>query len=178
MSDGIRDESAQTGFQITGPRVFAALAAFFAVIIVVNVIFVTLAVRSHPGEQEAKSYRQGVDYNRRLEARAAQTALGWRARIDAADLEGDEVAIVLSFFEKGGVGETAPRLYDLDITGVLMRPATAAHDTPLVFTPTSDGAYQARAALAATAEGVWRLSATAVNAADDRFTFEMDIELQ
>ena len=74
-------------FRLTGVHVLTAILAFFAVIIFVNAIFLTLALRSYPGEHEAKSYMQGLNYNERLAARERQAALGWTMEIAEARLE-------------------------------------------------------------------------------------------
>jgi len=64
---------------ITGRTVFFVLAGFFSVMFAVNGFFVFRAISSFPGEEEPKSYLQGVAYNEVLQNRRAQEALGWRA---------------------------------------------------------------------------------------------------
>ena len=53
--------------KLTGRGVLLLVAGFFGVIIATNVIFITAALRTFRGEDEAKPYLQGVD-------------LGWLAK--------------------------------------------------------------------------------------------------
>lgn len=65
---------------ITGKHVLFGIIGFFAVVIAVDATFITLAVRSHPGEQVKNSYVLGLDYNREVKRREDQAALGWTAQ--------------------------------------------------------------------------------------------------
>ena len=60
--------------KLTGRGVLLILAGFFGVIILTNAIFITAAVRTFRGEDEAKPYLQGVEYNRTLVRRAEQVS--------------------------------------------------------------------------------------------------------
>lgn len=70
---------------ITGPKFFAIIASFFAVIIAVNIVLAVQAVRTFPGLEVKNAYvaSQGWDAERR-----AQLALGWQvsARVHAGVL--------------------------------------------------------------------------------------------
>ena len=70
---------------ITGKHVLFGIIAFFAVVIGVDAAFITLAVRSHPGEQVKNSYVLGLDYNREVKRREDQAALGWTAQAGLTD---------------------------------------------------------------------------------------------
>lgn len=72
--------------QITGAHVRWAMIAFFAVIIGLDALFITFAVRSHPGEQVKNSYVLGLDYNRELERKQHQRALGWSMEAGLDDM--------------------------------------------------------------------------------------------
>ncbi len=67
--------------QLRGVHVLFALVAFFTVDIAVNVLFVTRAVGTFPGEETPNSYVQGIDFNQTLAQRKAQAALGWNAEV-------------------------------------------------------------------------------------------------
>lgn len=73
------------GEGLRGVHVFAGIAAFFGVMILIQAVFVIQAVRTFPGEEVEKSYVQGLDYNATLERRAAQKKLGWSAEAGAED---------------------------------------------------------------------------------------------
>jgi nitrogen fixation protein FixH len=86
--------------EIKSHHVLFALIAFFAVVILVNIIFVTQAFRTFRGEDEPRSYIQGIHYNDVLERREAQAELGWSAnstvtrsgvRLEIVDAEGQPV---------------------------------------------------------------------------------------
>ncbi|MEQ1868253.1 MAG: FixH family protein, partial [Micropepsaceae bacterium] len=68
--------------ELKGTHVLIALLAFFGVTLAVNIALATYAISSFSGEDVAKPYQQGLDYNKALEARAAQRDLGWSASIN------------------------------------------------------------------------------------------------
>ncbi len=148
--------------KITGKHVLLALLAFFGVIIVANAIFITLAVRSFPGESEEKPYIQGLNYNKVLADRAEQAALGWRAEVVRAERTGDGAIIGLRLYDAAD-----QPLLRLRIEGVLKRPAYKGEDTAITFNLTSEGVYQA--SVSPLSPGVWDLSAEAANEKGERF---------
>lgn len=150
-------------YKITGGHVLAALLGFFALIIAANAAFLYFAVKTFPGEKEKKSYRQGVQFNEVLEARAAQDALGWRASIDTIVREGEAVTLVVSF----ATGNAAP-LDGLSVTGALVRPASTEGARDVAFAPAGAGRYEAVVAADA---GAWDLSVTASSSSGARFEF-------
>ena len=79
---------------ITGAQVRWAMIAFFAVIIGLDTLFITFAIRSHPGEQVRNSYVLGLDYNSQLARQEAQRALGWSARA-GLDARGETFVVAL-----------------------------------------------------------------------------------
>ena len=80
--------------QITGRHVLIGLIAFFGIVIGVNIVFVTSAVRSFPGEATKKSYVQGINYNDTLEQKEKQKALGWSAEIGEMDIASQRQLVV------------------------------------------------------------------------------------
>jgi nitrogen fixation protein FixH len=70
---------------IRGIHVAAMMVAFFTVVVGLDALFITLAVRSHPGEQVRNSYVLGLEYNEELARRAKQQQLGWTVEAGLAD---------------------------------------------------------------------------------------------
>lgn len=70
---------------IRGAHVLWMLIGFFALIIGVDAAFITLAIRSHPGEQVKNSYVLGLEYNKELERQNEQRQLGWMMQAGLAD---------------------------------------------------------------------------------------------
>lgn len=130
------------GFRLTGRHVFFVLAAFFAVTIGVNAVFITAAVRTFRGEEVPKAYLQGLDYNTVLERRAAQKALGWTSRLT---LEGDR--LLLDMAAPDGA------LPGLVLEAGLKHPADKSLDHALAFENLGEGRYAA--SLAGVPEGHW-----------------------
>jgi len=157
-------------FRITGRHVLFGMVGFFGLIIAVNAVFITLAVRSFPGEQERKSYLQGVNYNDRLAERAAQETLGWTVSLETAALQGDDAVIEIAFRHNGG----GP-LYDLDVAGVLSRPVDDDADVALAFQPAGPGIYRTSAPAG---PGAWNLAARATSRRGERFDLETRIVLE
>ena len=160
-----------SGFRLNGKHVLAIIIAFFMTIVIANSIFITLAVRSFPGEQEKKSYIQGLAFNRRIAEREAQASLGWTAEISEASLKSGVAAIELSF-----AGSSSAPLSGLTVTGSLARPAADDDDHALVFEPSGQGRY--RATVAGVAAGAWRLDAVAVSARGEKFALEKRMTLE
>lgn len=145
--------------KLTGRHVLLMLIGFFGVMLIANVAFVTVAVRSFPGESQKKSYLQGLHYNQTLAERAVQKALGWRAEITR--VENDLIEVRL--FAGGNA------LTDLTVTGELRRPASAGSDHALAFHEISPGVYRATPALLTS--GAWDIEGLAKNARGQEFDF-------
>lgn len=152
----------QSGFVLKGWHVWSMVGAFFGTIITVNAIFITLAVQSFPGEDVKRSYVQGLEYNKTLDARARQAALGWNAaaRFDGAP---GAAALVVEMTDRSG----AP-LSGLTISAELRRAVTDKHDHALTFVDQGHGVY--RAEIGALDRGGWSLKGQA-SAEDERFEF-------
>ncbi|MBC7169041.1 FixH family protein [Phenylobacterium sp.] len=131
-------------FRITGWHVLAGMVAFFGVIITVNAVFLTVALRSYPGEVSVTPYEDGLAYNSRLAQQAAQKKLGWRAAATAED-----GAVLVEIADRQGAPVT-----ELKLSGHLQRPATEAGRIEMAFSEVGPGRY--RAAVPAEA-GAWDL---------------------
>lgn len=145
------DQPTKAPFTVKGWHVAAGVVAFFALVIGVDSVFLTLAYRTHPGQVAPRPYEAGLIYNAELERQRAQAALGWRA---AAEARPD--GVVVTMLDRDGTALTG-----LKVTAELQRPATEHGRTSLVLTETAPGQYSAaRADLS----GAWD---TRVEARDD-----------
>lgn len=168
-SDTPLDEREPGGNPLTGRHVLMALLGFFGVIITVNMIFLTFALRSFPGESMKKSYLQGLHYNEILTERAEQAALGWRAELLRADRNGAEGVIELQVFDAAGTP-----LSGLTVEGELRRPAHSRSDQTLSFMHVGNGVY--RTPVSDLAPGAWSLTAQAENAYGDQLDLASRVE--
>ena len=157
-------------FTLTGKHVLAIFVGFFSVVIIANAIFITLAVKSFPGEQEKKSYLQGVHYNERIAERDAQNALGWTAELAVIKSEDDNHSIDLNFRSPAGTP-----LSGLSVNGSVARPASDESDMAISFEEISAGLYRAEAPVSS---GVWRLQATARRESGDQFELEKRLTIK
>lgn len=156
---------------LTGRHVLLFILAFFGVIITVNMIFLTYALRTFPGESMKKSYLQGLHYNDILDERAAQAALGWRAEIVRADRVAGEGVIELQLFDESGAPLSA-----LNVTGELRRPAHSRDDRLLSFAHRGEGLYHASAG--PLDAGVWALTVQAEDSAGEILDVTGRLEFQ
>lgn len=122
--------------ELKGWHVLAMMVAFFGITIAVNIMLTIYAIDTFSGEDVPKPYLRGLEYNRTLEARAAQTALGWTATIEAAR-EGSGAAVTAHVAGRDGAAKSA-----LTVAAVLRRPADASLDRAITLTPSGSGNYQ------------------------------------
>ena len=121
------------GWTLTGWHVLGVVVGFFAIVIGLDVWFMTLAYRTFPGQVSETPYEDGVAFNRRIARQDAQARLGW-----AAVAAADPSAVRVELRDARG----AP-LRGLEVTGRLERPATEAGRLDLRFTETAPGRYEA-----------------------------------
>jgi len=161
-------EETTDGWQLTGRHVIAMLVVFFGIIITVAIVFTTLAVKSFRGEDIKQSYRQGIEYNSTLEARAAQSQLGWTATVNVV---GDmaERSLVVKVTD-----QAEARLQGVTFFGGLRHPVDSTLDRSVVFETLGDGT--ARADLSGLL-GQWTLEADAIRG-EDSFHFRRDLDLR
>ncbi len=88
--------------QLRGKHVLFGLLSFFAVIFIVNGIFLSKAISSFPGEITKKSYIQGINYNDTIELRRTQQELGWTAEVGIANLQTGN-ALLVRLFDEGNI---------------------------------------------------------------------------
>lgn len=149
--------------EIKGWHVLAMLLAFFGVTIAVNTALTIYAIGTFSGEDVPKPYLQGLDYNRTLEARAAQHALGWTATISGTR-DGADAAIAAHIAGRDGSPKSM-----LTAEAVLRRPTDARLDRTVPLVQMGDGNYEAR--VKDVAAGAWDII---VRAKDDSGAFEAE----
>lgn len=79
--------------RFTGWHMARIIVGFFAVVIAVNILMATLAVRTFGGTVVDDSYEAGQNFNRWLDEAKRQEEAGWRA--DIARLESGRVRVLL-----------------------------------------------------------------------------------
>lgn len=128
--------------QFTGRHFLMIIAAFFAVIIGVNVTMAVYANRSWTGFVVRNSYVAGLEFNRKAREYREQMALGWHT-----GLEGGDGTLRFAIADRDG------RPVKLKTgSATFRRPVSDAQDTTLALAPDADGALTAPFALA---DGVW-----------------------
>ena len=162
--------SAMTGKPITGRRVLAWMIAFFGVVMVVNGVFVYLALDSWPGLSTPRAYEEGIAYNDTLADAARQRGLGWRSRADfgAPTPKGRLVSV---FLTDGAGRPLSGRL----VKGELARPVGEGARIPVDFVEETPGIYAALVRVPAA--GRWRLDLSVGEAGADSVHYRMTHEL-
>lgn len=146
-------------FTVKGWHVAAGVVAFFALVIGVDGVFLTLAYRTHPGQVAARPYETGLIYNTELKRLRAQEALGWRA---AAEAQPEGLKVMMQ--DRDG----AP-LTGLTVRATLQRPATEQGRSVMALTESAPGLYTgARAGLS----GAWDTRIEAATGAEQAFVAE------
>ncbi|MCK6450355.1 MAG: FixH family protein [Alphaproteobacteria bacterium] len=110
----------------------------FLVVFAVNAVMVTIALGSFSGLVTDRAYDRGRAYNRTLEARAAQEALGWQVRLGVVPAEPGIVRLTVEAADRGG----AP-LSGATVTATLVRPIEPGHDRAVDLTERGAGRYGA-----------------------------------
>lgn len=127
--------------KLTGHGVLAWLAAFFGLILVTNVVFITMAVRTFRGEDEQRPYLQGVQYNQTLARRAEQARRDWQASISASRLPSGVVRTSVLLVGPDGKPQSG-----VVLIGLLRHPADENLDRPLRFREVAPGNHAAETA--------------------------------
>ena len=123
--------------KLTGRGVLLILCGFFGVIFATNAIFITAAVRTFRGEDEARPYLQGIEYNHTLARRAEQVRLAWRASMGDERLASGMVLLTVDVAQPDGKAPAA-----LVLTGELRHPTDEHRDRSLRFEETRPGHFE------------------------------------
>lgn len=155
--------------ELTGRHVLIMLLSFFGIMLVVNGYFLYAAIDSFRGEDVKGSYRQGLEYNKTIDARIVQDLLGWTVRSNyIAQVDGKTRVIV-----KLTDAKNRP-LENLSVSGKLRHPTDLAKDRVVEFAPVGSGRYVAQTPAV---EGKYTLIAVAQRE-DEIFRFKSDIFLK
>lgn len=146
-----------------GWHVLALFTAFFAIVIVTDVAFAVVAYRSAPGQAAKDPYEAGLLYQRQLDAKAREAALGWRASVKQHD-----GIIDLNILDRDGAPVTG-----LNVEAAFNRPATERGEHQARFSEASPGVYRLAAA---NWSGAWDMHAVARRA--DGAAFDIESRLQ
>lgn len=137
--------------QITKPLsgwwVFAAFAAFFGVVIAVNTVFITNALRSHSGLVTEDAYKKGLDYNETLKEARSQPEL-----FSKVSFENGVVRWVLK--EPSG-----KPIEDAKVSAQFARPVKDGDDFSAIMRYEGDGLYSLKPDFPV--KGAWQLHLSA-----------------
>lgn len=119
--------------KLTGRHVAIAFVAFFAAIFAVNGVFLYVSLSSHPGVTSGDAYREGLKYNREIEAADRQKALGWRTAVTA-----ERGIVALTLHDRSGAA-----VHGADVALTIRRPAHDGADTARATREIGPGLYAA-----------------------------------
>lgn len=116
---------------MNGKQVFGYFLAFFGLIIAVNAVMITYAIRTHSGTVSKHPYEEGLAYNKVIEAEETQEALGWSSTITYSNgmlyfdmFDANHVPIIP---DKAIAHMTRPIQYGMDFTAELQGRETSIH---------------------------------------------------
>ncbi|MEW6639566.1 MAG: FixH family protein [Pseudomonadota bacterium] len=135
---------------LTGRAVLVTVVAFFAVVISVNVVMMTLAVKTLPGTEVDSAYRASLAYGSEIKAAEAQTQRHWRVDAHLARAPDGRAALQVEARDRDG----AP-LDGIAFSGRLERPADQHGDRAVTLAGAGQGLY--RGAVSDIAPGQWDL---------------------
>ena len=157
--------SASSKGKLTGWHVAMIIGGLFAVVLTMNITFITLALRSFAGDDVEDAYTRGVAYNDVLADRAAQRDLGWSLGVETNILADQVVEIRLQLTDRNDLAVTGAT-----ITALLRRPTNEGVDQTFNLSTSGDGIYVGRATLALA--GVWDLHLDASTPDGSHLEFE------
>ncbi len=147
-----------TGWHITG-----ILVAFFCVVIAVNMVMATIAVRSFGGTVVDNSYVASQEFNQWLAKAKAQDRLGWQDQVTADE----QRHALLTIADAGGTP-----IDGAQVRAIAQHPLGRAPDIALRFDPIAPGRYRSDKALPA---GRWQVAFTIRHdAGEQRLLREID----
>ena len=152
---------ARKPFRVGGRFVLIAFLAFLGVVIGVNTVMLTLALRSMPGVDTRSTYEVSQHFNETIARRDEQDARGWKTDLQVRR-EGDAAMLTATMTDRDGQPLTG-----LSVTVRMRHPATTARDRAADLAERAPGLYEAR--LERIADGSWRLDVEARRAGEEVF---------
>lgn len=125
-----------TAKPLTGRSVLIATLSFFAVILIANGIFLTLAISTNTGVVANEPYRKGLKYNERIDADQQQKSLEWTSDISIDENDRKLVALLSDREGKAVSG--------LSARAEVARAATNREDVETALNETAPGRYEAQ----------------------------------
>jgi nitrogen fixation protein FixH len=122
--------------EVTGPMVFIALVAFFAVVAGVNAIMIHAAVSTFGGVETESSYRAGLAFAREIATAQAQDALHWDVTAKAT-MTGD--ATVVEVTARDASGRPVP---NLEGSAALAHPTDRRADVAVALAGSGAGQFR------------------------------------
>ncbi len=114
-----------------GTWVFLVFAAFFGVIIAVNTVFITSALRTHSGVITDNPYEKGLEYDAMLKAAAEQPDME-----QFVSFQNNTLIWNIKYADG--------RPLDADVTARLVRPVKGGHDVEITLQKKEAGIYSAK----------------------------------
>lgn len=123
-------------WKVTGRFVLFSMIAFFAVIISVNALMMTLAIRTFPGADARNGYEVSQNYNREIAAARQQVERGWSSDTLLVRT-GDNARLTMTL--RTGAGAAVP---GLEVEARLRHPSDRRQDRVVVLKEFAPGVYQ------------------------------------
>jgi nitrogen fixation protein FixH len=141
--------------KFTGRKMLIWMLSFFGVIIAVNAVFITKALQSNSGVVTENPYEVGLSYNKILEKRSKQEALGWKGMtaVESKSL------LVYTLTDKSGKPITGAK-----VSVDMLRPVQKGYDFTLPLNDDGNGRYSAK--LKVPVAGSWTAHVSVVRDAD------------
>ncbi|NVN85672.1 MAG: FixH family protein [Rhodopseudomonas sp.] len=141
---------ASTPRPLTGRVVLASLLGFFGLVIGVNLLMMTLAIRTLPGTEVDSPYAASIAYEGEIAAAREQTQRAWNVDAKVERRSDGSALLRVEARDKNG----AP-LQGLKFFGRLERPADKRADLEVALAEVDSGIYRGNAA--GVGAGLWDL---------------------
>jgi nitrogen fixation protein FixH len=123
------------GRVLTGRMVLLMLVGFFGVMLAVNFVFATYAVKTFSGLDADNPYDSGLAYNKEIAAAKAQAELGWTVDLTRTpDAGGAQITVTVK--DKAGQPVSG-----LDVAVHFFYPATRKLDRQIAAAAVAEGVY-------------------------------------
>ncbi len=171
MPSDIKPSDIKPSRPLRGRTVLAYLLAFFGVVVGVNMIMMTLAIRTLPGTQVDSAYRASLRFNGEIAAARAQEARRWQVTAAVNKAADGHADVKVEARDATG----AP-LSGLAVSAQLQRPTDQHADRIVALVERDNGIY--RGETAGLAVGQWELVIEATRANERLFLSRNRIVLE